>query len=178
MDLIFATNNSKQFSTTLTPGQCMGMTCDWAKVSLSIKNVYKDALTPGKWDIGQSAYEFGVTRTGQVRPQEVKIIDAFGMSVTNGGGNGIRHNVGTAQDVVNNVVALPNGTYIWIIRGPGGGHALGYKRTATTYDLFDPNFGLQRTDNLLDFRQTLTDLINDHYSTLLQFQDIYQVALP
>lgn len=171
MELIFATNNSTKFSTKLTPGQCMGMSCDWAKVSLSLKNVYKDALTPGKWDIGQSAYEIGMSQTDR------KIIEAFQMRITNGGGNGIRHNVGTALDVVNNLVALPQGIYVWIVRGPGGGHALGYKRTATTYDLFDPNFGLQRTDILLDFRQTLTDLINDHYSDLLQYQDIYQVAL-
>lgn len=171
MELIFATDNSKQFSTKLTPGQCMGMSCDWAKVSLSLKNIYKDALTPGKWDIGQSAYEFGMSQT------DIKIVDAFGMRITNGGGNGIRHNVGTAQDVVNNLVALPQGIYVWGLRGHGG-HALGYKRTATTYDLFDPNFGLQRTDNLQDFRQTLTNLLNAHYSALLQYQDIYQVALP
>ena len=172
MELIFATDNSKQFSTTLTPGQCMGMSCDWAKVSLSLKNVYFDALTPGKWDLGQSAYEKGLSQTDR------KIIEAFQMRITNGGGNGIRHNVGTALDVVDNLVALPPGICVWIVRGPGGGHALGYKRTATTYDLFDPNVGLLRTDNLLDFRQTLTDLLNDRYSTLLQFQDIYQVALP
>ncbi|HAX74809.1 MAG TPA: hypothetical protein DCY88_02980 [Cyanobacteria bacterium UBA11372] len=172
MELIFATDNSKQFSTTLTPGQCMGMSCDWAKVSLTLKDVYFDALTPGKWDLGQTAYEMGTSRTDR------KIIEAFLMRITNGGGNGIRHNVGTALDVVNNLVALPQGIYVWGLEGHGGGHALGYERTATTYDLFDPNFGLLRTDNLLDFRQTLTDSINDYYSDLLQNQDIYQVALP
>ncbi len=172
MELIFPTDNSNKFSTKLTPGQCMGMSCDWAKVSLSLKNVYRDALIPGKWDIGQSAYEFGISRT------DLKIIDAFGMNVINSGGQGVRQNIATSEDVANNLVALPKGSYVWGVEGVGGAHALGYRRTATNYDLFDPNFGMQTTTMLIDFRQTLMNLITNNYPKLLQYMDIYQVALP
>ncbi len=166
MQLIFAIDNGLLFSKALAAGQCMGMSCDWAKTSLTFRNVYKDALTPDKWDIGPSPYRFGTSQ------DDVKIIEAFGMEVING--TGVRRQVNQSSQVAEHLLQL-EGTCVWGLEGPEGGHAMGFRQTDGVIDLFDPRMGLERSMNKEDLRDTLVRRIDDHYSDLLKWMGIYEV---
>ncbi|MCA8960748.1 MAG: hypothetical protein KDC38_09555 [Planctomycetes bacterium] len=175
MNLDYATNNGTKFSKIIDPGECMAMTCDWARVSLTYGQSRKDLLNSAKWHIGQSAYEKGVSRTDE------KIITAMGLRVL----DEAHVKVNSGNSVATMLAAL-RGTYVWGIVGPGGGHAMGY-RNATVSDkvgksreaieFFDPNDGLYICADLTDFKTSVANEIDTYYSDLLRDLDVFKVAL-
>ena len=167
MEDIFYTDNSKKFSKKLEPGQCMGMSCDWAVVTLKLPTVHLGALNSGKWDIGQSAYEMGQSQTDQ------KIIEAFGLDVE----SEVHQGVANGAAVAAQLLSLGQGVYVWGVVD-NGGHAMGYQRTADGYEFFDPNYGLQRATGSDALRDEVVDRMDNYYSDLLGTIDIYKVKLP
>ena len=166
MQLDYETNNGMKFSKIIDPGECMAMTCDWSRVSLTHGASRKDLLNPAKWHIGQSAYEKGQSRDDE------QIIEAMGLNVVNKARDVA---IGSGSDVAAKLAKL-QGTYVWGVVG-NGGHAMGYRNTGSKVEFFDPNDGLYICDDADDFKTSVANELDTYYSDLLGTLDWYQVRL-
>ena len=175
MDLDYQTNNSMTFSKIVEPGECMAMSCDWARVTLTHGKSRRDLLNESKWHIGQSAYEKGTSR------RDEEIIQAMGLRLISAKRTPVHAGATVASTLIHQ-----HGTFVWGIVGPGGGHAMGYRRgfcadtmgrESEVIEFFDPNFGLYVARDALDFKRCVTQELTTHYADLLEHLDVYEVGL-
>jgi hypothetical protein len=161
--------NATKFSSKLKAGYCFGMSIDWAKTSLRLNGVKAlSMLDPGKWPIIQSSYEMNQHAIGA--PDEVGMIKANGLEVTNGGGNGEAVPFNTDFAVLAQQLAGKLGTHIFILFGaPGAGaHFMGFRRAGVGVfllaEFFDPNDALVSFDSELEFQNYLAGYLQFTYA--------------
>jgi hypothetical protein len=169
MQTLFTTTNEAEFAQHLEAGYCFGMSCDWAQKSLKSQRgqgvKYKDQLEEFKWVIGQTAYETnkGVTDQG--------LISGMGLNVQ-GHYSGAIASWGALCNFMYNTAGL--GTFLFCIDGPGGGHAMGYRRVKMTDVLgrskdslqwLDPNIGLMDFSNMGDFTTNVSAKLDELYGS-------------
>lgn len=154
---IFSTDNGRKFNVKLNPGYCFAMSIDLAKCILKYPNKipYADMLTPGKWDIVQSAYMIN----NQIK--EIEVIEAQGLDA----GHTISNDVATWDDVstscTNNIGA---NIFSLVKTGAGAwGHAMmWYRDDSTSYYFFlDPNDGCYKFDTVPEAQAWLADMLTN-----------------
>lgn len=175
MDLMFATDNQKKFNKRLEAGRCFGMCLDWAKQSLTLGGVnYAGALTEAKWDFYQSRYEISVCGKGTALQQHEKVITDAGIKITNGKGASVSPI--TSGTVVKELEKV-NGTCIWVVTGPGGGHAMGFRQVLGSVEFFDPNDGLYKCKSISGMKVDVANELDTYYSNLLGTMMVFQLKL-
>ena len=174
---ILDTDNGELFNITLDPGYCFAMCVDMAKSLLNFQKIGRpkrfpgaDELNSGKWSIMQSAYEIN----SQVNDRT--LIEAQGLEVrstiagTNFGGN--------FATVANAITAI-QGTTVFGIMGPGGGHELMWHRDDANgvWLYLDPNEGLIRFDSVAEASAHIENDLSGSYDTLNETYDAFTVEL-
>ena len=167
-----------KFNLKKAPGMCLGISCDWAMTSLKLNGVTRrDQMNPARWAIIQSAYLINVRNIITVPAHQFRaVVKNSGLTVTNGEGKGELFQSNSAGSVVRQLRRV-NGTCVWALFGPGGSHAMGWRREPDVVEFVDPNYGHLKGDDLEELLDFVRDQIRDNYLRSLGHAVFFNVRL-
>lgn len=158
-------------------GMCVGISCDWAKTSLTFRGVtLRNQLNPGRWPILQSAYGIGLRAGGQLARLQ-RAVEGSGLKIVNGGGQGEALATASSEGIVGYLEGV-DGHCVFALSN-GGGHAMGYRYEGGVAEFLDPNTGHWRGDDRDELLQLLVGpMIDTLYFGRIATLLLFKVELP